>query len=43
MRKQYLVKWTGYATPTWTDASNMEETAALDAYTAKQALVGQDG
>jgi hypothetical protein len=36
VRKQYLVKWTGYATPTWTDASNMEETTALDAWIAKQ-------
>jgi hypothetical protein len=43
LRKQYLVKWTGYATPTWTDALNMEETAALDAYIAKQALAGRDG
>jgi hypothetical protein len=42
-RKEYLVKWTGYAIPTWTDASNMEETAALDAYIAKQALAGREG
>jgi hypothetical protein len=31
-RKQYLVKWTGYAKPTWEPASAMEGVAALDVY-----------
>ena len=29
-KEQYLVKWTGYAKPTWTVASALEFTAALD-------------
>ena len=31
-RKQYLVKWTGYAEPTWEPADALEDTAALAAY-----------
>ena len=31
-RKQYLVKWTGYAEPTWEPADALQDTAALDAY-----------
>jgi hypothetical protein len=31
-KKEYLVKWTGYHTPTWTEASLLEETEALDVY-----------
>ena len=31
-QKQYLVKWTGYAEPTWEPATALENTAALDAY-----------
>jgi hypothetical protein len=29
-KQQYLVKWTGYARPTWTLESVMEDTLALD-------------
>ena len=29
-RHEYLVKWTGYARPTWEPASALENTAALD-------------
>ena len=31
-RKQYLVKWTGYAEPTWEPAIALQDTAALEAY-----------
>ena len=31
-KKQYLVKWTGYAKPTWEPASAIEDTTALEAY-----------
>ena len=31
-QKQYLVKWVGYAEPTWEPASALEDVAALDAY-----------
>lgn len=31
-QKQYLVKWTGYAEPTWEPATALENTTALDAY-----------
>lgn len=30
--RQYLVKWIGYAEPTWEPAATLQETAALDAY-----------
>ena len=33
-QKQYLVKWTGWRTPTWEPASAMADTIALDRYTA---------
>ena len=29
---QVLVKWTGYAEPTWEPRSALEDTAALDSY-----------
>ncbi|OJD25639.1 hypothetical protein ACJ73_02992 [Blastomyces percursus] len=29
-RHEYLVKWTGYARPTWTEATLLEDTSALD-------------
>jgi hypothetical protein len=32
---QYLVKWTGYARPTWEAASALQETAALDQWIAR--------
>ena len=31
-QKQYLVKWAGYAEPTWEPASALQDVAALDAY-----------
>ena len=34
-KQQYLVKWTGYARPTWTQASAMEDTLALDQWEAR--------
>lgn len=33
-KQQFLVKWTGYDRPTWTQASAMEDTAALDQWEA---------
>jgi hypothetical protein len=35
-RKQYRVKWTGYARETWTDAELLEDVAALDDWEALQ-------
>jgi hypothetical protein len=32
--RELLVEWVGYAEPTWEPATNLEETAALDAYEA---------
>jgi hypothetical protein len=29
-RKEYLVKWTGWRRPTWTNAKFLEDTEALD-------------
>jgi len=34
-RKEYLVKWAGYATPTWEPSANLEDTIALDDYLAR--------
>jgi Chromo (CHRromatin Organisation MOdifier) domain len=31
-QKQYLVKWRGYAKPTWEPAFTLEDTVAIDAY-----------
>jgi hypothetical protein len=31
-QRQYLVKWTGYAEPTWEPASALQDVAALDTY-----------
>ena len=31
-QKQYLVKWVGYAEPTWEPASALQDVTALDAY-----------
>jgi hypothetical protein len=33
--RELLVEWVGYAEPTWEPATNLEETAALDAYEAR--------
>jgi ribosomal protein L19 len=35
LQKQYFVKWTGYAEPTWEPASALQDVAALDAYEAQ--------
>src|SRR5258706_2043432 len=35
-RLEYLVKWTGYAKPTWEPALALDDTAALDAYLLEQ-------
>jgi hypothetical protein len=34
-KEQYLVKWTGYARPTWTLALALEDTVALDKWEAR--------
>ncbi len=34
--QQYSVKWVGYARPTWEPAFALKDTAALDAYEARQ-------
>jgi hypothetical protein len=35
-RLEYLVKWQGYANPTWEPATALEDTAALDTYLQEQ-------
>ena len=35
-RLEYLVKWQGYANPTWEPATALEDTTVLDAYLKKQ-------
>jgi hypothetical protein len=37
LRKEFLVKWVGYSTPTWSNASDFEDTEALDRYEARLA------
>lgn len=39
-REELLVKWTGYAQPTWEPRVNFEDTIALDAY---EAPIGKEG
>jgi hypothetical protein len=39
-RREYLVKWAGYAEPTWEPSTNLEETAALDRYQARTTDLG---
>ncbi len=34
--KEYLVKWDGYARPTWEPASALEDAEALDVYEARK-------
>jgi hypothetical protein len=36
-RHQYLIKWIGYAKPTWEPAQEFEKTTALDTWEAKKA------
>ena len=38
-RKEYLIKWSGYAEPTWEPSTNLDETAALESYLARTASV----
>jgi hypothetical protein len=42
-REQYLVKWTGYAKPTWTPASALEHTDALQDWKRRKHAVGRRG
>lgn len=35
-RREFLVKWSGYSTPTWTPATNLEDTEALDEWEARE-------
>jgi chromodomain-containing protein len=35
-RREFLVKWTGYNTPTWTPATNLEDMQALDEWEARE-------
>lgn len=41
-RKEYHVKWSGYARQTWEPASALQETAALDAWEARRRSNGND-
>jgi hypothetical protein len=38
-----LVKWTGYAEPTWEPADAMEEVAALDEFKHLWGIVSEEG
>jgi hypothetical protein len=40
---ELLVKWTGYAEPTWEPADTMEEVAALDEFEHLQGIVSKEG
>lgn len=40
--QQYSVKWVGYARPTWEPTFALKDTAALDAYEARQGEEGDD-
>jgi hypothetical protein len=42
-RKEVLVKWTGYAKPTWEPLANFEDTAALDAFEGKHPPLPGEG
>jgi hypothetical protein len=41
-QRQYLVKWTGYAEPTWEPASALQDVAALDTYESSFSQRGGD-
>ena len=36
LRHKYLVKWRGYSTPTWTNASDLIDNHAIDAWEARR-------
>jgi hypothetical protein len=40
---ELLVKWTGYAEPTWEPADTMEEVAALDEFEHLRGIVSEEG
>jgi hypothetical protein len=42
-RCELLVKWTGYAEPTWEPADAMEEVVALDEFEHLQGIVSEEG
>ena len=43
-RREVLVKWTGYARPTWEPLSSLEDTAALDTFEKRHGpATGNDG
>lgn len=42
-RHEYLVKWSGYQTPTWEPARNFEGTVALDAWLAHRPTSSEGG
>jgi len=42
-RRELLVKWTGYAEPTWEPADAMEEVAALDEFERLRGIVSEEG
>jgi hypothetical protein len=42
-RRELLVKWTGYAEPTWEPADAMEEVAALDEFKCLWGIVSEEG
>jgi hypothetical protein len=35
-RKEYLVKWTGYAEPTWEPVANLQDSLALEAWASRR-------
>ena len=39
---ELLVKWTGYAEPTWEPADAMEEVAALDEFKRLQGIMSEE-
>ena len=41
-RQEFLVKWTGYSTPTWIPATNLEDTQALDEWEHRRTKGGRE-
>jgi hypothetical protein len=41
-RHEYLVKWTGYARPSWEPAENFAETIALDDFERMNSRTNSD-
>jgi hypothetical protein len=42
-QRELLVKWTGYAEPTWEPADTMEEVVALDKFERLRGIVSEEG